>query len=176
MPFLFTLLAEGLGRTLKTQQSQGELRGLDPHDGPMSQMHHHFMDDMMLMGAASVREARVIKKMLDTFKQASGLEINKGKSHVFFFNTQDETKRNIIRILGFSEGSLPSKYLGAPLLEGRPNSHHWKELIDKMESKLRNWTYRALNFPARLTLVKSILQAMPTYIFSILSVPKLTLK
>jgi hypothetical protein len=32
-PFLFILVAEGLGKTLKTQQSGGDLRGLDPHDG-----------------------------------------------------------------------------------------------------------------------------------------------
>ena len=94
----------------------------------------------MLMGITSVREARAIKKMLEEFKQASGLDINKGKSQLFFFNTQNERKRSIIRTLGFSEGHLPSKFLGAPLAEGKPNSRQWKELLDKMESKLRNWT------------------------------------
>lgn len=49
-------------------------------------------------------------------------------------------------MLGFTEGHLPSKFLGAPLAEGKPNSRQWKELLDKMESKLRNWTYLALNF------------------------------
>lgn len=76
----------------------------------------------MLMGAALVREVREIKLTLGNFKQAIGLDIKKGKSQLFFFNTQAETKRSIIRILGFTEGHLPSKYLGAPLLEGRPNS------------------------------------------------------
>ena len=106
------------------------------------------MDDTMLMGIASVREARAIKKSLDEFKQASGLDINKGKSQIFFFNTQGETKRSIIRTLGFMEGNLPSKFLGDALVEGKSNSRQWKELLEKMESKLRNWTYRALNFPA----------------------------
>ena len=130
----------------------------------------------MLMGIASVREARAIKKTLGEFKQASGLDINKGKSQLFFFNTKTETKRSIIRMLGFVEGHLPSKFLGAPLVKGKPNSRQWKELLDKMESKLRNWTYQALNFSAHLTLVKSVLQAMPTYLFSILSAPKSILK
>lgn len=71
----------------------------------------------MLMGVASVKEEKAIKNTLDTFKQANGLEINKGKSHLFFFNTQSETRRNINRILGFIGGTLPSKYLGAPPLE-----------------------------------------------------------
>ena len=35
---------------------------------------------------------------------------------------------------------------------------------------------RPLNFPSRLILVKSILQAMPTYLFFILAAPKAILK
>ena len=90
----------------------------------------------MLMGIALVREARVIKKTLEDFNKASGLNINKGKSQLFFFNTKMEMKREIIRMLGFSEGHLPSKFLGAPLVEGIPKARQWKELLDKMESKL----------------------------------------
>ena len=71
------------------------------------------------MGVSLVREARAIKSTLNTFKKASGLEVNTEKSHIFFFNTHGETRRNIKRILGFTEGTLPSKYLGAPLLEGK---------------------------------------------------------
>ena len=128
------------------------------------------------MGIVSVREARVIKKTLEEFNKANGLDINKGKSQLFFFNTKRDIKREIIRNLGFTEGLLPSKFLGAPLVEGNPKANQWKELLDKMESKLRNWTYRALSFPVRLTLVKAILQAMPTYLFSVLAAPKTILK
>ena len=174
--FLFILLAEGLGRSSKAQQRSGELKGLEPHNSQNPQTHQQFVGDTMLMGIASVREVRAIKKTLDEFKQASGLDINKGKSQFFFFNTQNEIKRNIIRTLGFTKGHLPSKFLGDPLVIGKPNSRQWKELLDKIESKLRNLTYRALNFPARLTLVKSVLQAMPAYLFSALSAPKSILK
>lgn len=175
-PFLFILLVEGLRRTLKAKRRTGELKGLDLHNSQKSHTHQQFMDDTMLMGIASVREARVIKRTLEDFNKASGLDINKGKSQLFFFNTQMETKREIIRTLGFIEGYLPSKLLGSPLVEGIPKARRWKELLDKMESKLRNWTYRALNFPARLTLVKVVLQAMPTYLFSVLAAPKSILK
>ena len=130
----------------------------------------------MLMGMASVREAKAIKQTLEAFKRASGLEVNKDKSQIFYFNTPLVTRRNITRILEFVEGSLPSKYLGAPLLEGKATQKHWKELLDKMVSKLNNWTYRSLNFPSRLTLVKAVLQAIPTYVFSILAAPKNVLK
>ena len=115
------------------------------------------MDDNMLMGPSSVQEAMAIKDCLNTFLEASGLEINKEKSQTYFFNTPRITKRNILRILEFSEGSFPSKYLGAPMVESTIKHVSWKEMLEKINKKLSLWTFRALNFPRRLILVKSIL-------------------
>ena len=66
-------------------------------------------------------------------------------------------KRNIYRILGFSEGTLPSKYLGAPLLDSLLKYVSWRDLLDRLNLRLSSWTYRSLNLPSRLTLLKSIL-------------------
>ena len=130
----------------------------------------------MLMGPSSVHEVIEIKECLNTFLEASGLEINKEKSQTYFFNTPRITKRNILRILEFSEGNLPSKYLGAPMAESTIKLISWKELIDKINKKLNLWTYRALNFLSRLILVKSVLQAMPIYLFSVLAALKSIIK
>ena len=74
------------------------------------QTHQQFLDDNMLMGPSLVQEDRGIKYSLNTFLEASGLEINKDKSQTYFFNTPKITKRKILRILEFSEGKIPSKY------------------------------------------------------------------
>ena len=84
--------------------------------------HQQFVDDTMLMGFALVREARAMKSTLEASKKVSNLEVNKDKSHIFFFNTNIAMRRNINQILGFMEGSLSSKYLGAPLLERKASS------------------------------------------------------
>lgn len=47
------------------------------------------------------------------------MEVNKDKSHILYFNTPLVTWQNINWILEFAEGSLPSKYLGALMLEGK---------------------------------------------------------
>ena len=146
------------------------------HEGMQVQTHQQFVDDTMLMGLASVREAKGIKCMLEAFKRASGLEVNKGKSQIFYFNTPPNIHGHITRILEFPEGSFPSKYLGAPHMEGKATQRNWKELLDKMESKLNNWTHRALNFPSRLTLAKAILQAMLAYVFFVIAAPKGVIK
>ena len=81
-------------------------------------------------------------------------------------------RRNILRILRFKEGSLPNKYLGAPLFKSQVKQVSWREVLDKMRTKLDNWTYRALNLPGRLTLVKAVLQALRIYLFSVMAAPK----
>ena len=150
--------------------------GLCPHEGMDAQTNKQFVDDTMLMGMALVRELKAIKKMLEAFKRVSGLEVNKDKYQIFYFNMPTITHTNISKILEFAEGSLPSKYLGTPLLEGKASQRHWKELLDKMESKLNNWMHQSLNFPSKLTLVKVVLQAMSSYVFSVLAAPKAILK
>ena len=87
----------------------------------------------MLMGLSTIQEARGIKEGLDTFLEASGMKINKEKSQVYFFNTPKIMKRNILRIMGFSEGMLPSKYLGDPLAESTIRQVSWKDLLDKIK-------------------------------------------
>ena len=48
----------------------------------------------------------------------------------------------------------------------------WQDLLDSIKAILASWTLKALNFPSRLVLVKSVLQAMLVYLFFVLSTPK----
>ena len=78
-PFLFILMAEGLGRELKAKRMEGLVNGLCPHDGMQAQTHQQFVYDTMLMGMASIWEVKAIKQTLEAFKRASGMEVNKDK-------------------------------------------------------------------------------------------------
>ena len=77
--FLFIIAAEGLGILLKNRRVGNKIQGLSLTDGMDPQTHQQFIDDNMLMGPSSVQEARGIKDCLNTFLEASGLEINKEK-------------------------------------------------------------------------------------------------
>lgn len=90
----------------------------------------------MLFGHPSCQEAKAFKHLLSLFSEASGTSINASKSQLFFFNTPTTTQRNIARILGFSTAVLPSKYLGAPLLDSAIKHGSWRTLLDKLESRL----------------------------------------
>ena len=157
-------------------QNNHENQGIWVHPRMDRQTHQQFLDETMLMGHPYAQESRNIKTCLINFGKASGMEVNEQKSLVFFFNTPQITRRNICRILGFQEISLPSKYLGGPLENSKVRKGSWLELLEKMRKCLTNWTIWPLNFASRLILVKSILQAMLVYLFSALATPKASLK
>ena len=134
------------------------------------------MIDTMLMGNSSVQEDKILKNSLNSFLLASGLDINKEKSQIYFFNTCQITKRNILYILEFTEGSPPAKYLGAPLTHSISRKISWKDLLNSLNKKLNCGTHISLNLPSRLTLVKVVLQTMPLYLLSTMAAPKSILK
>jgi len=110
-------MAEGLGRCISTHVRDNNIQGLKISNSDIKLSHLQFVDDNMLMGKSSIQEAKAFNDIITTFGEASGMEINKIKSNIFFFNTLVYTQIRITRILGFQRSSLPSKFLGAPLID-----------------------------------------------------------
>ena len=79
-PFLFIIVAEGLGIMLKNLHNENKLRWLSLNVDLEPQTHQFFLDGRMLMGTSTIQEALSLKQGLDTFLEASGLEINNDKS------------------------------------------------------------------------------------------------
>lgn len=134
--------------------------------------HQQFVDDTMLHGSPTVKEALGYKRILNLFNEASGMEINLSKSTIFFFNTHLAVQKNLSIVLGFRRGNLPSRYLGAPLTVKPWQKNHWEKILASMEKRCHHWTHRALNFAGRLVLTKAVLQAIPQYMLSIIPAPK----
>lgn len=63
-PFLFILAAEGLGRLVKAQVSREQIKGLQICGEDISVSHQQFVDDVMLYGQATLKEAQRIIKSL----------------------------------------------------------------------------------------------------------------
>lgn len=114
-PFLFILAAEGLGRIIRRELREKRIKGLKPWGNNLAITHQQFVDDIMLFGEVTIKEVRMIKKVLDIFMKASGMEVNKEKSCTFIFNTTEAIKAHLTRTLGFTQGDLPTKYLGNQL-------------------------------------------------------------
>ena len=174
--FLFILIVEGLSRSIQAAISNSTLKGIYIHNLNPPLSHAQLVDDTILMGMPSIREAQTLKYILDNFATASGTFINESKSHIFFFNTPLRIQFNIDREMGFQRSSLPTKYFGIQLSENSLKKAHKNDLLASLEHRLSSWTFWTLNTPAKLILLMSTLQAMPLYIFSDLVAPKSILK
>jgi exonuclease III len=171
-PFLFVLLAEGLGRYIKASIYDGSLKGLPLHNIQPAPSHSQFVDDTLLLNSPTVQEATKLNSILSDFSEASGMALNLEKSKLYFFNTPPPVQRHISRLMGIPRSSLPSNYLGVPLTGVAASNISWDSLLLSISNRLRNWTFRPLNIASRLVLLKSVLQALPTYLFTALAAPK----
>ena len=139
--FLFIIIVEGIGRSIKVIQANWGICGLKVHPRAEVQTHQQFMDDAMLIGHPSIQEAQAIMGCLQEFVEVPRLEFDEEKSHSFFFNNPCINRFNICKILGFPESSLPSKYLGAPFVDSIVHERSWTELIEKMRNRLLRWMF-----------------------------------
>eukprot|EP00253_Pinus_taeda_P035429 PITA_35429 len=170
-PFLFLLMMEGFGRAIKMENAEGRIQGIKLTPDGEANTHQQFVDDTMLQGVPIVREAKPIKDILNDFTMAVGTEVSLSKSKVFFFNTNIAIQRNITRILGFQREQLPSKYLEVPLTDKPLGKHIWEPILNKLQEKINNWTYRALNFAGFLVLTKAVLRAIPIFMLAVIPAP-----
>jgi hypothetical protein len=108
--------------------------------------HNQFVDDNLMMGSPTVREALKINNILNDFCEASGTSINHDKSQIFFFNTPLAVQIHISHLLCFERTSLPSKYLGIPLIDHAHKNNSWDNLLDSLKKRLSSWTFHTLNF------------------------------
>ena len=126
----------------------------------------------MLYGQTTIKEAKQLMGILTEFTKASGTEISKEKSEIYFFNTQASSQAFLARTMGFRVGKFPTKYLGILLNDQQNRVANWGILIGKMQKRMQNWTFRALNIPSRIILLKSVLQSIPIYQLTSQAAPK----
>ena len=70
----------------------------------------------------------------------------------------------------------PSKYLGINFKLRDKRVADFQDVVDKVQGKLQGWKAKLLSQAGRTTLIVSVLQAMPLYVFSCFKVPEATCK
>ena len=71
---------------------------------------------------------------------------------------------------------LPITYLGLPLHFKKASFNDWTFVLDKLNNRLDCWKGRCLSLGGRLTLLNSVLSAIPTYYLSVLHLPAKVVK
>jgi hypothetical protein len=85
-PYLFLIVGEILTHMIKKAVAEGRLRGVFLPGGKKLQYISQYADDSSFMVRGAKEDVNELVKILETFSQASGMEINWKKSCTYWFD------------------------------------------------------------------------------------------
>ncbi|MCH90826.1 putative ribonuclease H protein, partial [Trifolium medium] len=115
--------------------------------------------------------------ILQTYEEATGQEINMSKSEVYFSrNLSRAAQEDLSRIMGVKHVLGTGTYLGLPSMVGRSKKDTFGYVKDRIWKKINSWRGRALSKAGKEIMIKSVLQAIPSYVMSVYLIPETTIK
>ena len=130
--------------------------------------HLFFADDSVLFYQAIEAECERIMELLAIYERGSSQTNNKEKTNIFFnSNTPHSLQTQIQHLLGVLAIRQYEKYLGLTVSVGRAKKKKIFVYLKEREwKKLQGWKEKLLSQVGREVLIKSIIQAIPTYTMS----------
>ena len=163
-PYLFLLCTEGLHRLIQDAANNGNIKGVSICRNGPKLTHLLFADDSLLFCRANSTECNKVMDLLSLYEEVLGQKINRGKTTLFFSKLVTEANKQIIKgILGVCEIHHYEKYLGLPSLMGIGKKASINYLKKRVWRKLQRWEGKLLSQASREVLIKTIIQAIPSY-------------
>lgn len=110
---------------------------------------------------------------MDTCYSGSGQRINMQKKSLVFFGEHctEEILLRAMDVLGVQLENLQSTYIGMPTCFGKSSSGFLNFIADRLWKRIRGWSDRPLSSVGKEVMLKSVIQAIPTYIMSCFQLP-----
>jgi hypothetical protein len=110
--------------------------------------------------------------LLGTYEVASGLQLNHEKTSLFFSrNTSPQDKAILVQGTGVSSAFHYEKYLGLPALIGKSWVSTFNGIKGRIWNRINGWKEKFISHARKEILLKSVIQAIPTYTMSVFCLP-----
>lgn len=124
--------------------------------------HLLFADDSLLFCRASTIQWNNLVDML-----------NQNMTTIFLSkNTLVPEKTQILEIVGLPTTQRYDSYLGLPTLVGKSRTTTFPNITERVWKQLQNWKIKLLSQAGKEILLKTVIQAIPTYCMSVFLLPK----
>lgn len=172
-PYLFILIVEGLSAMIRFHEEVGSLHGVVVARGAPTVSHLFIVDDSYLLFKANCGDSEVVMEILETYARATGQSVNYGKSDMSFSRNMGEGVREVIgRILGARESVGLGNYLGLPMLIGCKKVAISGYIRERITRRIMGWKNKFLSKAGREVILKTTVQALPSYAMQVLLLPK----
>ncbi|XP_060965639.1 uncharacterized protein LOC115713676 [Cannabis sativa] len=173
-PYLFLLIAEGLSAAIRLQETNAHFSGIQICRGAQPLSHLLFADDSMVFSQVHSRASDSLNVILNLYNKATSQLVNRDKSSILFsHNTSADAQLQFCQSLQLHGEGFISKYLGVPHCVGRVSNSMFHYLLQKVSSRLNSWNEKFFSRAGKETLIKAVVQAIPSFAMSCFKVPKL---
>ncbi|KAG9133148.1 hypothetical protein Leryth_026208 [Lithospermum erythrorhizon] len=123
-----------------------------------------FVDDCLIFFNGRKSSIGKVTRFLEHSQNLSGQIVNKEKSTCILSTKLTNSRVNkIMRYTGFRKENLPFVYLVVLVFKGKKQRFLFDALIEKLKKMIDSWDNIFLSYGGKITLLQSILTAMPLY-------------
>ena len=171
-PYLFLMCSQGLTSLLNNYGVYID-RGIRVSVHSPWVNHLLFADDCLIFLNAKTDSADRLNEILRIYADCSGQAVNKEKSSIFFSpNTSQTLKENLKQTLGIMVEAFSERYLGLPTAVGRITSGTFDHINERCRKMMNGWSEKNMACSGREILLKTIIQAIPTFSMSCFKLTK----
>ena len=145
----------------------GEFQGIALSDMCPVISHLFYADDALILGEWSTCNIANMARVLRCFYVCSGLKINIHKSNLFGLGTEGQEVVELASVMGCKVGLAPFEYLGILVGANMNRANNWRKIVDIFEARVALWKANCLSIRGRVTLIKSVLESLSVYYFSL---------
>ncbi|KAF5773617.1 putative RNA-directed DNA polymerase [Helianthus annuus] len=175
-PFLFVIVMEALSCMIRKACNLEIIKGVClPNDGPVVS-HLFYADDAVILGEWCRSNITNVVRILRCFHLCSGLKINLLKSNLYGVGIRPNEVNDMAGVIGCSADAFPFKFLGLNVGANMNRVENWRPVFDSLEKRLTLWKASLLSIGGRVTLIRSVLESLPNYYFSLYRAPAKVVK
>jgi hypothetical protein len=114
----------------------------------------------------------IVRNTLQCYERCSGQLINPSKCSILFGAATDKEARDcVMSTLQVSSIAMEDKYLALPMPHGRMTKEKYKSTKQKLIKRFLNWIECHMSLGIKEVLIKSIAQAILTYVMGVFKLP-----
>ncbi|KAJ0921865.1 putative reverse transcriptase zinc-binding domain-containing protein [Helianthus annuus] len=162
---------EALTCAMNKATSSGLFNGIKISADGLTLSHLSYADDVMFIGDWSITNINNLRRLLRCFYLASGLKVNLAKCSIYGIGVSDQEVQQMASYLRCKKGTFPFIHLGLPIGANMNLARNWKSVVDVFRNRLSIWKAKTLSYGGRITLIKSVLNSLPTYYLSLFKAP-----